>query len=92
VSAPDATEIRTFIARRWREQRHDRGARAVGDPRVQGYGEDLCDALLSAACADVQHVAEAMLLEAMTTALARFAAEHPDAPRSRHDPDIAATS
>jgi len=35
----------------------------------------------SAACTQVHHAAEAMLLDALATKMARFIAEHPDAPR-----------
>lgn len=42
---------------------------------------DRYDALLSAASVRVRQAAEAMLLDAVISALTRFAHEHPDAPR-----------
>lgn len=44
--------------------------------------EDRYDALVSAAGTMVWRGAEARLLEVLITALATFAAEHPDAPRA----------
>ncbi len=43
---------------------------------------DRLDGLLSAAGTAVRREAEAKLLDALVTALAAFAAEHPDAPRA----------
>src|SRR5437588_713132 len=46
--------------------------------------EQRYDALLSAALGEVQQLAEGLLLEALTRALLRFAAEQPGAPRAGH--------
>jgi hypothetical protein len=45
--------------------------------------EEQYDALISAAVTTVQRIAEPLLIEALAGALVQFAAEHPDAPRSR---------